>query len=308
MNIQSRALLFGLALITAANLQAQPPDYLTVRKAINDACMSTTGTRDSVEDVQSLHVVTGAEKIGARLYRPEWDGKLPVVVFIHGGGFVAGNLDTHDNACRYLCNRIPCLVVAVEYRLAPEHKYPTPLDDCYAATAWAAKNAASLGGDPDRLAVVGDSGGGTLAAAVCLKARDWKGPAIRCQVLVNPALDLSRWDEPDYPESYRWFREFYLKDGMKSTDPFVSPLLAESFKGLPPTFVVVGENDPLRAEGEAYVTKLRGEGVRANVYCHYGQGHLGPLWGAAALPAEEPLIMAISFLRVVFRSITLNPH
>jgi acetyl esterase len=294
------AILLGLDLTAAAMSFAQPLDSLAVRKAINDACLATKGTKDVVEKVEGLKILDGGRMIPARLYRPKETGPLPVLMFFHGGGFVAGNLDTHDNACRYLCKRTPCLVLAVEYRLAPEHKFPAQPEDCYAATAWAAKNAVRLGGDPDRLAVVGDSGGATLAAAVCQLARDRKGPRLRAQVLVNPALDLAGWDKKEF-ESYRLFRDFYLKEPNDGATPLASPLLADNFKGLPPAIVVVGEKDSLRAEGEAYVAKLRDAGVPANSYCQFRQSHLGPRWAAASPVAEEALDLPVGFLRAALR-------
>jgi acetyl esterase len=292
------AILFGLT--AAAGSVAQRPDTLTVRKAINDSCQMTRGTKDAVGKVEGLEITDGGRTIPARLYRPTQTGTLPVLLFFHGGGFVAGNLDTHDNACRYLCQRTPCLALAVDYRLAPEHKFPAQPEDCFAAAAWAAKNAARLGGDPDRLAVVGDSGGGTLAAAVCQLARDRKGPRLRAQVLVNPALDLAGWDKKGL-ESSRLFRDFYLKEPKDGATAPASPLLADDFRGLPPAFVVVGEKDSLRAEGEAYVAKLRGAGVPANAYCQYGQSHLAHRWVAASPVAEEALDLPIGFLRAALR-------
>jgi acetyl esterase len=279
--------------------QAQSPDAQTVRKGINDACMATAGTRDAVGNVEDLAVPAEGRRIPVRLYRPKGDGPFPLLVFLHGGGWVAGNLETHDNVCRYLCNRTPCCVVAVDYRLAPEHKFPAPLDDCFEATTWAAQNAAKLGGDPARVAVIGDSGGGTLAAAVCLLARDRKGPALRCQILVNPALDLARW-ETNFP--FRLFRDFYLKEAKDATNPLVSPLRAESFKGLPPAFVITGEKDVVREEGEEYVAKLRQAGVSANGYRQQGASHLGALWARAVPAAEEALDLPIGVLRAAFRS------
>lgn len=280
---------------------AQAPDLQTVRRAINDSCITTQGTKDEVEEIDELEIPDGDRKIHARLYRPKGAGPLPVLMFFHGGGFMAGNLDTHDNACRYFCNRTPCFVLAVEYPLSPEYKFPAQSENCYAATAWVAKNATCLGGDPDRLAVVGDSAGGTLAAVVCQESRNRKGPNLRAQVLINPALDLANWDNAEFDE-FRLFRDYYLKESKEGANPLASPLRAANFQGLPPTFVVVGERDPLRAEGEAYVAKLRDAGVPANSYCQFGQGHLGPNWAAAAPVAEEALDLPIGFLRALLRA------
>lgn len=294
-------ILLALTSVAVPRSFAQPPDPLTVRKAINNGCLTTPGTKDQVWAVEQIEIPFEDWKLTARRYRPSESASLPLLMFFHGGGFVAGNLDTHDNACRYLCKRTPCLVLAVDYRLAPEHKFPAQLEDCYTATAWAATNAASLGGDPNRLAVIGDSAGGTLAAAVCHMARDREWPTLRAAVLVNPVLDFVGWDREEF-DRYRLFRDFYLTEPKEGADPWASPLRADNFQGLPPAFVVVGEMDPLRAEGEAYVAKLRAAGVPANAYCQFGQGHLGPNWAAAGAVAEEALDLPIEFLRAAFRA------
>jgi acetyl esterase len=292
--------LLDVLLVASDVSQTQTPDAKTVRKAINDACMKTEGLKDAVSNVEDLVVVAEGRNIPVRLYRPKGDGQFPLLVFFHGGGWVAGNLETHDNACRYLCNRTPCCVLAVDYRLCPEHKFPAPLDDCYEATTWAVKNVAKLGGYSPRVAVIGDSAGGNMAAAVCLMARDRKGPAIRCQILVNPALDFTRWDKKDFP--FRLFREFYLSDDKDATNPLASPLRAQDLRGLPPAFVITGEKDPLRDEGEDYVKKLRQAGVSANGYRMQGATHLGPLWTQAAPASLEALDLPIGVLRAAFRS------
>jgi acetyl esterase len=291
--------LLGVFFIAASGLQAQLPDAETVRKQINESCLATKGTKDVVANVENQAVTAAGRRIPVRVYRLRGDGPFPLLVFIHGGGYVAGNLETHDNACRYLCNRTPCCVVAVAYRLAPEHKFPAQLEDCYEATTWVAKNAAKLGGDPAKVAVIGDSGGGNLAAALCLMARDRKGPVFRCQVLVNPALDFTRWDKKDFP--FRLFREYYLREARDAINAYASPLRAASLKGLPPAFIITGEKDVLRDEGEEYIARLRQDGVSANGYRQQRVGHLGPLWAAAAPAAEEALDLPIGVLRAAFR-------
>ncbi len=188
----------------------------------------------------------------------------------------------------------------VDYRLAPEHKFPAQVEDCYAATAWLAEHARRSGGDPHRLAVIGDSAGAMFAAAVCLMARDRRGPEFRVQVLVNPALNLAR-DRPEYDEANRIFMASYLKEQKDAIHPYASPLLAGTFKGLPPAFVVTAEKDIWQEEGEEYARRLRQDGVAANVYRQYGVGHLGPLWARAAPAAEVALDLPIAFLRAAFR-------
>jgi acetyl esterase len=272
-----------------------------LRKIINEECMATKGTKDPVEKVEELDIPAIGRQIRVRLYRPRVGEPVPILVFLHGGAFLAGNLETHDNACRYLSNRIPCAVASVDYRLAPENRFPAQVEDCYAAIVWLAEHAERLGGRSDQLAVIGDSAGGMFTAAVCLMARDRKGPALRCQVLVNPILDLAR-DRPESDEGTRIYLGSYLKDKKDAIQPYASPIRAETFKGLPPAFVLTAEKDVLRHEGEEYVQRLRQDGVAANVYQQYGVGHLGPLWARAAPAAGVALDLPVAYLRAAFHN------
>jgi acetyl esterase len=223
-----------------------------------------TTTRD-------VHIDAGGRRIFARVYGPEnAPPALPVLLWFHGGGFVIGSVEESDADCRVLCREIGCVVVSVEYRLAPESKFPGGFDDCYAATAWVAEHAAELGGDPARVAVGGDSAGGNLAAAVCLAARDRSGPRLVFQVLVYPVTDLVSFDTPSYREnaegyyltqsSMHWFRDHYLATPSDREHPYVSVLRAPDLGGLPPALVITAEYDPLRDEGDAYAVRLRDAG------------------------------------------------
>lgn len=227
---------------------------------------------EAVAHVEDLEVPDESGAIPIRVYRPEsTDERLGVLVFFHGGGFVACGLDSHDGLCRALCNRSGCVVVSVAYRLSPEAQYPLPLQDCYAATYWVAQNAQSLKVDADRLAVGGDSAGGNFAAAVALMARDRRdGPVIRHQFLLDPALD-SDCDTPShstYGEGYflssalmQWFWGHYLGSDANPQDPLASPSHAQQLAGLPPATVVSAECDPLCDEGERYAQRLEDAGV-----------------------------------------------
>jgi len=205
-----------------------------------------------------------------------------VLVFFHGGGWVIGDLETHDVLCRQITAEAGIEVVAVDYRLAPEHKFPAAVDDAWAATKWVVANAGKLGIDPKRVAVGGDSAGGNLAAVVALLARDAGGPAIALQVLLYPVTDFTT-ETGSYREcadgylltldSMRWFFDHYLKSPAEAGDWRASPLRAPSHAGLPPALIVTAGFDPLRDEGEAYAKKLRAAGVRVDYICYGGMVH-----------------------------------
>ena len=248
-------------------------DDVAATRAGNDALTRTLDQRDvRVAEVRPVSIPGPAGIIGARLYRPPAGGTpAPLVVFYHGGGWVFGNLDSHDSACRLICRDAAVNVLAVDYRLAPEHPAPAGVDDAYAAYRWAREHAADLGADPRRVAVAGDSAGGNLAAVVCRLARDAGDPLPSLQWLIYPGTDQrgltrSRSLLGDgfllTKRDMDWFADRYLEhSGLERTDPLVSPLLADDLSGLPPALVVTAGFDPLRDEGEQYATRLREAGV-----------------------------------------------
>jgi len=226
-----------------------------------------------------------ADGIPVRAYRPKGvpaATALPVLVYYHGGGWVIGDLETHDVLCRQLAASAGIAVVAVDYRLAPEHKFPAAVDDAWAATRWVVGHAAELGVDGSRLAVGGDSAGGNLAAVVALMARDAGAPPIRLQMLNYPVTDLAA-ESPSYAEfadgfmltraSMRWFADHYLPRKEDALDWRVSPLRARSLAGVAPALVVTAGFDPLRDEGDAYARRLREAGVRVDHICYGGMVH-----------------------------------
>jgi acetyl esterase len=235
------------------------------------------------ERVFSITDVSIRDGLTARLYRPSAQTGLPIVLYIHGGGWVVGSIATHDHVCRKLANRAQTIVVSVGYRLAPENKFPAALEDVYTALCWVFSKAASFGGDPGRLAVAGDSAGGNLAAAVCLVTRDRGGPPVRFQALIYPGLDASNLDRESYRLNGKGYyltkkiiervTPLYVNDPAEVLDPYVSPLLAANFNGLPPGLVLTAEFDPLQSEGEAYAARLSSAGIPCRAHRYSGMIH-----------------------------------
>ena len=214
-----------------------------------------------------------AGNVPARVYRPAGTGPFAVVMMFHGGGWVIGDLDTADCQSREICRGAGALVISVDYRLAPEHRFPAAAEDCYSATRWAADHAGDYDGDPGSLAVAGDSAGGNLAAVVAQMARDRRGPTIAFQLLVYPVTDGVNFDTPSYrdnadgylltAEAMHWFWDHYAPSPDDRRNPYASPLLASDLSGLPPALVMTAQYDPLRDEGEAYASALAKAGVDA---------------------------------------------
>lgn len=249
--------------------------------------------KEAVHEVRELTIQGAAGAVPVRLYRPSAAKGLPLVVFFHGGGFVMCDLETHDPLCRSLARASGCAVASVEYRLAPETRFPGPLEDCYAAIEQLAARARELDLDPERLAVCGDSAGGNFAAVTAMLARDRGGPRLSYQVLIYPVTDLAcesasaRELSKGYmltTDMMRWFSECYLGDLARAADPLASPLRATNLAGLPPATVITAQCDPLRNEGEAYGERLRESGVPV-----VGRRYLGMLHGFMSMPYVTPV-------------------
>jgi len=283
---QMKALLDQMA---AANLQPfhklTPQEARAVRRA-------PQGEPEPVAHVEDRTIPGPGGEIPVRIYVPQGNGPFGVLVYFHGGGWVVGNIEMTDQPCRMLTNAGRCVTISVDYRLAPEHKFPAGPEDCYSATKWAADNAAALNCDPARIAVGGTSAGATLAAAVALMARDRGGPRVAYQLLVYPAT-TSALDTPSHRQfakdnyyilsraDMEWFWGHYLGSEADRTNPYACPAFANTLRGVAPAFVITAEYDPLRDEGEAYAARLREEGVQVVLRRYDGVTH-----GFFGMPAQ----------------------
>ena len=300
------------ALLEQMTAVVRPFDELSVEEA--RAAIATlsaaAGEGEAVARVENRTVPGPRGEIPVRVYTPEGRAPFPVLVYFHGGGWVIGNLETHDGVCRHLANAAGTVVVSVDYRLAPEHPFPASGEDAYAATRWAAADAAVIGGDAKRIAVGGDSAGGNLAAVVSLMARDRGGPPLVFQLLVYPVTDAPSANAASYRENaegyfltakmMHWFWNHYCGKNPDLSDPYLCPLRAKDLKRLPPALVVTAEFDPLRDEGEAYAARLREAGNQADLKRYAGMIHgffgMGPLLTKAREATKE----AASALRAAF--------
>ncbi|WP_346618453.1 alpha/beta hydrolase [Blastococcus montanus] len=290
------------ALLTMLDDAGMPPMYEGSPEAGRALYLQLThGARTPeqlapVGAVEDRTVPGAAGDLRARVYRPEGDGPVPTVLFFHGGGWVIGDLDTHDNMARHICRGSGAVVIAVDYRLAPEHPFPAAADDAVAAARWVAGHLGELGGN-DRLGLAGDSAGGNLAAVVA-QTLHADGTPLAGQFLIYPAVDA----EGEYPsrtenatgyflekETMDWFYGHYAGAWDDAKDPRLSPLHGSDLSGLPPAVVVTAEYDPLRDEGEAYGEALRAAGVDAHVQRYDGMIHGFFDMGAVSPAAQQAI-------------------
>ena len=275
---QARDLLDTIAAAGTPPMSQQTPEEARANFA---TLAAIAGPAEELVPVEDRSVPGPGGDVPVRLYRPSSDGPLPVVVYFHGGGFVIGDIATHDAICHRLAAQVPTLVVSVDYRRAPEHPFPAAVQDCDVATGWVSAHAVELGADPTRLAVAGDSAGGSLATVVARHARDRGGPPIAFQLLIYPVIDMT-CSFPSYTENgdgylldadtMTWFISNYLA-GANPRHPDASPIFAENLSDLPPALVVTAEFDPLRDEGEAYAGRLREAGVVVTTSRYDGMIH-----------------------------------
>lgn len=246
----------------------------------------------TVASVSDRTVPGAAGSLTARVYHPAPGATLPVLLYLHGGGWVLGSLDTHDRVCRELARETGGVVISLAYRLAPEDPHPAALEDAWSTLRWLAAHASEIGGDPDRIAVAGDSAGGHLTAALSLLARDRRGPRIRAQVPIYPALE-PRFDTSSMIANQvgylltradlEWFWGHYLSGQQPGPDGYAAPLLAADVTGLPPALVITAEYDPLRDEGRAWVGRLAAAGICVELAEYRGVTH-----NFVVLPGEMP--------------------
>lgn len=279
--------------LRAIEEQGQPPlESMTAadaRQAARQRLEEIDADPVPVAHVENREMALPEANIPFRIYQPEGMGPFPALVYYHGGGWVVCDLDTHDDVCRRLCNLAGCVVVSVDYRLAPEDKFPIPVEDAYDALLWVDEHAAELNADASRIAVGGDSAGGNLSAVTALLVRDRGGPELALQLLIYPVTDLSSFNTQSYREyedgyfltrgMMEWFRDQYLVEPDDARSPHVSPLPFADLFGLPPALVITAEYDPLRDEGEAYAKRLHDAGV--DVRCSRYNGMIHAFWSLA---------------------------
>jgi acetyl esterase len=252
--------------------KTQAPCIDQTRKNLLLLCKATSSKRVEVRETREFILRQNTHEYKIRAYYPFLDTPLPLMLFFHGGAFLCGNLDTHDHLCRRICTSAHVIVLSVDYRLAPENKFPAALEDAYQALLWVFDNASKIEGNNKRIIACGDSAGGNISAVLCQMTRDRKGPELFFQILINPACDFYQRDKESYhkygkgyplsKEDIEWGIHQYLDDVELLKNPYVSPLMAKDFTGLPDALVISSEFDILRDEAEAYAEKLRAGGAQ----------------------------------------------
>ncbi len=287
-----------------------PPNHtVSPEQARENGKMRARAAGPEVIKVEDRLIAGSGPAIPVRIYTPAGPGPFPVLVWFHGGGWVVGDLDSADGTARHLTVGAGCVTVSVDYRLAPETKFPGPADDCYDATVWAAQHAAQINGDPSRIAVGGDSAGSNLAAAVSLMARDRGGPALTFQLLVYPVTErnFTTVSYQQNAEGYllsragmEWYWDHYLDDAAQALNPYAAPLQAKDFSNLPAALVITAEFDPLCDEGEAYAQRLQAAGVATT--CSRYDGMIHGFFGMSAVldKGKQAIDQAAAALRKAF--------
>lgn len=241
-----------------------------VRDIINREFTKLESEGTAVGSIVNNTIKTTIRETPIRIYYPKKNGIQPALIYLHGGGLVVGNIESQDSVCREITNNVNCVVVSIDYGLAPEHRVPESAEECYQVTKWVYENAKSLSVNPDKIAIMGESAGGTLAAVVSQLSRDRGEFRLTYQVLIYPVTDLEGQTNSrlEYAHGYvltieciEWCNKWCLRDIIDAKKPMASPLLAESFENLPAACIITAEYDPLRDEGEAYAARLSEAGV-----------------------------------------------
>jgi acetyl esterase len=293
----------------------------TFKNAVEEMAAESATTRamnvampalpEPVGRIEHILIPTSEGEVLARVFTPDVsDANLPVLIYFHGGGWVIADLNVYESSCRALCNAAEAIVVSVAYRQSPEAQYPAAVNDAYDATQWIIANAAQLGGDPRRVAVVGESAGGNLATVTCLRARDEGGQMPVAQVLVYPVTDLVGQDYQSYADNtdtqplhtsmMPWFGKYYIPNEAQRSEPTASPLLADDLSGLPPAIIITAEYDPLLDQGELYAQKLADAGVSVKSQRFDGVVHEFFGLAGAVSKAKEAVTFAADDLKEVF--------
>ena len=280
------------------------------RRTYSATAGARAGTPEPVHRIEDRAIAGPGGQLTIRLYHPAPEltggGPLPIVMYLHGGGMLSGDVDSHDPVCRAIANHVPALTVGVSYRLIPEHPYPAAKDDCFAVLRWLADNGAGLGADPGRICIAGDSAGGNLAAVTALATRNQGGPAISAQVLIYPLLDAtlscaSLVENALIPPFtlvdcvYCW--QLYLPAGTDLRDPYVSPLFATDLSNLPPTLILTAEYDILADEGQSFADRLRAAQVRVEQEHFSDMVHGFFLWGGKVAAARLAMNRVVQFIQ-----------
>ena len=307
---QSKAILDQIAAMAIKPLEQMTPVEVRADRARTAAARAyLAGPLVEVARVEDRTIPGLVQPIPIRVYWPETGGDLPVLVYYHGGGWVFGDIDSVDATCRKLAVGAGCVVVNVEYRLAPEHRFPAAADDAYAAIAYVASHPPEFGVDPNRIAVGGDSAGGNLAAVACLMARVNRGPAIALQLLVYPVTDYDdiRPSMHEFADGHLltragvdYFWSHYAASPAAARHPYASPINSVSLRGLPPAMVITAECDPIRDQGEAYALRLQEEGVPVTLKRYEGAIHAFFSMGGVIDAGKQAIADAAAALREAF--------